>query len=102
VQNEKGVPVLGLAVGFNQCPMVELLLAQGARVTDTDSQGNTALHYAAGYGRREAAEILLRAGADMATCNGQGQTPLDAAQVNSEVRISGCWIPVCGVSRGVV
>jgi ankyrin repeat protein len=47
-QNDKGIPVLGIAVGFNQREMVRLLLDRGADVAAADAKGSTALHYAAG------------------------------------------------------
>lgn len=47
-QNERGIPVLGVAVGFNQKEIVQLLLDRGADVAAADAQGSTALHYAAG------------------------------------------------------
>lgn len=47
-QNERGISALGVAVGFNRVPFVELLLDAGADLALRDGQGNTVLHYAAG------------------------------------------------------
>lgn len=48
LQNNRGVTPLGIAVGFNKLPVIELLLEKGADVMLTDAAGNTVLHYAAG------------------------------------------------------
>lgn len=40
------------------------LLDQGARVNDTDDQGETSLHYAARYARADEAKLLCDRGAD--------------------------------------
>jgi ankyrin repeat protein len=47
-QNERGISPLGVAVGFNQQEIVELLLAAGADLNIRDASSNTVLHYAAG------------------------------------------------------
>jgi hypothetical protein len=47
-QNDKGIPALGVAVGFNQKEIVQLLIKRGADVGAADGRGSTALHYAAG------------------------------------------------------
>ncbi len=44
----KGITPLGVAVGFNKIPIIELFLESDADVELTDPKGNTALHYAAG------------------------------------------------------
>jgi hypothetical protein len=54
LQNERGISALGVAVGFNRVPFVELLLDAGADLALNDSQGNTVLHYAAGGARQPA------------------------------------------------
>ena len=51
-QNDKGVTVLGIAVGFNRKEIVSLLIEKGADVQLTDSKENTVLHYAAGAMKR--------------------------------------------------
>ncbi len=48
LQNNRGLTSLGIAVGFNKLPVIELLLEKGADVMLTDAAGNTVLHYAAG------------------------------------------------------
>lgn len=47
-KDQKGITPLGVAVGFNKIPVIQLLLESGADVEQTDPKGNTALHYAAG------------------------------------------------------
>jgi hypothetical protein len=59
LQNERGISALGVAVGFNRVPFVELLLDAGADLALNDSQGNTVLHYAAGEVGWRAAMLLL-------------------------------------------
>ncbi|KAI8473716.1 MAG: flagellar associated protein [Monoraphidium minutum] len=86
-RNDRGIPALGVAVGFNQRELVQLLLDSGADVGAADGRGSTALHYAAGYGRREVAELLLRAGADLKAANAAGQQPIDVAKLNGEKRM---------------
>ncbi|GBF96449.1 hypothetical protein Rsub_09248 [Raphidocelis subcapitata] len=87
-KNERGIPALGVAVGFNQKEVVRLLLDRGADVAAADAQGSTALHYAAGYGRREVAALLLAAGADASATNTAGQKPLDVAKLNGEKKMA--------------
>lgn len=84
-RDARGITPLGVAVGFNNIPVVQALLENGADVTLTDARGNTALHYAAGYGRKEAAEVLLSAGAVATVSNTDGQTPSQVAECNHEV-----------------
>lgn len=86
-RNERGIPALGVAVGFNKLDVVQLLLDSGADVHAADGQGSTALHYAAGYGRREVAGVLLKAGADPDAKNEAGKRPVDVAKVNGEKKM---------------
>ncbi|KIY94695.1 hypothetical protein MNEG_13268 [Monoraphidium neglectum] len=46
-KNDKGIPALGVAVGFNQKEIMQLLIKRGADVGAADGRGSTALHYAA-------------------------------------------------------
>ena len=86
-RNERGIPALGVAVGFNQKELVQLLLDSGADVSAADGKGSTALHYAAGYGRREVAALLLDAGADLNALNEAKQKPVDVAKINGEKKM---------------
>lgn len=86
--NERGISALGVAVGFNRVPFVELLLDAGADLALRDGQGNTVLHYAAGYGRLALVRLLLERGAELGAANGKQQTPADVARLNGEKEIA--------------
>ncbi len=55
---------------------VRALIAGGADLQETDSDGATPLHYAAYVAHAELAGILLEGGADVDARNTKGQTPL--------------------------
>lgn len=61
-------------------PLVQLLLAKGAKVDATDHAGNTALHEAAMMDAAAAAKLLLAAGASRTKKNGDGKTPYELAK----------------------
>lgn len=44
---------------------IQMLLQRGAKVTDKDDLGQTALHFAAGAGNRKIVQLLLEEGADV-------------------------------------
>jgi hypothetical protein len=67
------------AIHKNQPRSVRTLLANGARVNETNSHGTTALIMAAGYGYAGIVQDLLRAGADPALRDNDGRTALSAA-----------------------
>lgn len=56
--------MLAIESGSSSTKLVELLLATGALVNDTDYSRNTALHVAAHGGKTEIARVLLDRGAD--------------------------------------
>ena len=51
---------------------------KGERETETDREGNSALHSAAFLGRSEVVELLLEKGADANAKNNRGQSPMDS------------------------
>jgi ankyrin repeat protein len=59
--------------------LVTVLLKQGARAGDADSEGNTALHYAAAYGNIAAVTALVQYGGSCRTPNKEGVTALQCA-----------------------
>lgn len=72
-----GAPVLIVAVFLGHTDMVEMLLGEGADVTQRNRDQGTALHSAAFVGRAEEAALLLRAGADPDAVDANGQTAMD-------------------------
>jgi ankyrin repeat protein len=65
--------------------VIDVLLAHGAQINDTDNRGRTALMIAAALGDAGTVEILLRRGADRARKDKDGKTALDLA-ANDDVR----------------
>ena len=58
---------------------IEVLLASGADINQTDQIGRTALHGAAGWGWNDAVQILAKNGANLEAKDVGGLTPLDYA-----------------------
>ena len=58
------------------------LLAAGASIDATDSDGNTALALACAAGHGRIIKMLLRKGADINAANSDGNTPLHLAAAN--------------------
>lgn len=73
-----GSPILNAAAVYGHREIVDLLIKQGAKVDETDREGNSALHGAAFFGRSEVVELLLEKGADANASNSRGQTPMDS------------------------
>lgn len=67
---------------------VMMLLANGADVRQTDSQGNTALHYAARSADPGVAAQLCDAAAGLDVVNGEGFTPLGVACAGGNWRLA--------------
>lgn len=82
-----GTPLLTSARETESPEQMKLLIAAGANVSATDSDGENALHKLAwfGYPKRnvETARMLLEAGADIRAKNHDGKTPLDILLDNS-------------------
>lgn len=64
-------------------PIVDLLIAKGAKLEAVDAAGNTALHHAAMMNARAAATALLAAGAKRGARNRAGKTALQLARDRS-------------------
>lgn len=67
------------AVKQKQLDKVEVLLAAGADVNETDTQGRTPLYVASSAGDLELVQALLAAGADAAAATQDGFNPLHTA-----------------------
>ena len=68
---------LAIASAFDRPAAVEFLLARGANVDFTNSNGDTALHAATFFGYPKVTRILLNAGADLSLKNVYGSTAVD-------------------------
>ncbi|MEC8882750.1 MAG: ankyrin repeat domain-containing protein, partial [Pseudomonadota bacterium] len=106
LKNNQGQTALHLAAEYNNQQMVQLLVAKGADIFDTDNQGKTALdhaiesnnqemvkclvnardsnektalHLAATYRNPQMVQLLLKKGADGLATDNQGQTALHLA-----------------------
>jgi ankyrin repeat protein len=67
-------------VPHKDAPLVALLVARGAKLEATTTDGNTPLHEAAMLDARAAAQVLVAAGADRAARNGDHKTALELAK----------------------
>ena len=77
VNPEKGTPPLSDAVIYGNAPVVEYLLASGAKVDTRNRDGRTPLHLAARNRCSTAVfDALLAAGADIDVRDNNGMTPL--------------------------
>ena len=75
--SKHGWTPLIIAVGFNNQPVVEALVALGADVNLADIYGRTPLWRCAEEGNSQIAEVLIAAGADLnAACRMDGSSPL--------------------------
>lgn len=74
-----GITPLTWAAIQGQREMALILLDHGAKITDRDRDGGTALHAAAFLGRAEMVELLLQRGMDVNASNNDGDVPLKSA-----------------------
>ena len=65
--------------------VIDVLLAHGARLDDTDNRGRSALMIAASLGDAATVDIILKRGADRTLKDKEGNTALDLAP-NADVR----------------
>jgi ankyrin repeat protein len=75
-----GVGPLARAALRGQVPLIEKLVAKGARLEAADELGNTPLHLAVMGNSYFAVEALLKAGAPILVANCDGLTPLELAE----------------------
>ncbi|HOZ45081.1 MAG TPA: ankyrin repeat domain-containing protein [Candidatus Hydrogenedentes bacterium] len=69
------------AAGAGDLEAIDRLIGEGASVSETDTAGNTPLHYAYYLGQEQAAERLLVHGADTNLRNVDGLTAADLREV---------------------
>jgi ankyrin repeat protein len=87
-RNALAVAPLHSAVATNLAPLVELLLARGAKPDPEEGSGMTPLHTAAGHGNRQIIALLLAAGADRGHKARDGRTPADIARHHGHTEIA--------------
>mmetsp|Transcript_44921 Transcript_44921/g.137177 ORF Transcript_44921/g.137177 Transcript_44921/m.137177 type:complete len:232 (-) Transcript_44921:141-836(-) len=64
---------------------IQSALIAGAKVSETDDSGQTALHFAADRGSAECIALLLKAGGDANSADGEGISVLQAAVIGGNV-----------------
>jgi ankyrin repeat protein len=84
---QETLPPLVLAAKKGNWASVQSLLAGGANINTSSSEGATALHYAANDGNLAVVEVLLRAHADVNARTNDGYTPLHSAVHCRDVRV---------------
>ena len=67
--------------------MLSALLAAGAKINETDHDGDTAVHYAAVQGELACVEALAKAGAKLEVKDNDGETPLQVASKSVKKRL---------------
>jgi ankyrin repeat protein len=82
--------VLKKAIYYNNCPIVELLLAHGTDANAADIDGDLPLHFASRMARENAGMIhlLIAHGADIEACSALGDTPLTVASQHNHHAIA--------------
>ncbi|MBP5274008.1 MAG: ankyrin repeat domain-containing protein [Abditibacteriota bacterium] len=86
--NNNGVTPILDAFMIGNLPIVFALQAVGAKLDDTDNDGNTALHYGVLSNKKQIVEFLLSKGADPLKANASGETPLSVAEKNKFTAIA--------------
>ena len=83
INRTQGTP-LGMASFYGHLPIVNLLIAQGARLEQRNGSQNTPLILAAASGQEEIINILLEAGADINARGASNFTALERANQNNQ------------------
>jgi ankyrin repeat protein len=79
-----GAPPIHAAAAAEDVRLLQLLIANGARINVKNNSGQTPLFAAVQYARQSAAQILLTKGANVNATDNSGRTPLfDAVQMNA-------------------
>jgi ankyrin repeat protein len=86
--NKKNLSHLMLASRNGNVTAAKALLEHGAKINDTDIEGNTALHYASEEGFIEIVKILLNKNADKSIKNKKKKTAKEIALENSFTEIA--------------
>ena len=86
-----GSGLLLRAAYLGNVEVARLLLAHGADLHETDTEGNMAVHQAASEGRRDLMDLLIREGASLTTKNKEGRTAVDVARVAGYVEWADEW-----------
>ena len=87
-RNALAVAPLHSAVATDLVPLIELLLARGAKPDPEEGSGMTPLHTAAGHGNRRIIALLLAAGAHRGHKARDGRTPADIARQYGHTEIA--------------
>jgi ankyrin repeat protein len=83
IRKQRVTPLIE-AVAKQDVYKVKAQITAGVNLEETDSFGQTALHWAAKKGSVEIARLLLNAGSDPHACDEDGQTPILNARQNPE------------------
>ncbi|KAI9837810.1 MAG: hypothetical protein M1819_006744 [Sarea resinae] len=94
-RNKRGIDALMTASLNGQSTSISHLLSAGAVLTQTDNDGNTALHFASAYGQLKVLRQLLDAGANPGARNAYSWTPVSySLTVAAEVYFRGLMAEV--------
>jgi ankyrin repeat protein len=87
LRTPKSAGVLCLSAYSGNKPLVEYVLAQGAKVSERDPAGATPLYLAANGGHLEIAKYLVAKGAKVTEQKPDGWTPLHAATASGHTAV---------------
>ncbi|XP_053326316.1 CARD- and ANK-domain containing inflammasome adapter protein-like [Spea bombifrons] len=85
--NSLGETLLHVAAANGHVPVIEFLIARGAKVDARDRKKRTPLHKASENGHSEAVAVLLRAGANIYGLDGDSQTAVHLAARNNHRKV---------------
>jgi hypothetical protein len=96
VREQRGHPLLHMAVNDGHLEVVRLLLNHGADVNATNPTGSTALHIAASWDDGEMVQLLLGYKPNVNARNKSGRTPLDSAELAGPATVTASGRPTRG------